>query len=199
MALALPTDPKQKNALVFAALLALGVGAYWYVVWKPAQAEINITAARADSLEANNARIKADVESGVETKLRADAERFSVELAALRRLVPTQNEVPQLVNQISTAARQAGMDISDIAPDGVLPGDQFDAIRYKLSVTGPYHKVAEFLTSIGSLPRIITPINLELFPSGKVLERRPGKNETFVDAKFGVVTYVAKTMAPPRP
>ena len=53
-------------------------------------------------------------------------------------------------------------------PDGVVNGDQFDTYRYKLAVTGPYHQVAEFLANIGSLPRIVAPINVALSPSTRV-------------------------------
>jgi type IV pilus assembly protein PilO len=107
------------------------------------------------------------------------------------------NEVPALTNQISTAARLAGMEISELVPDGSLPGDYFDAVKYRLSVTGPYHKVGEFLANVGSLSRIVTPMNVDIIPSGRVIERRPGRNERFVDARLQVQTYVAKTVATP--
>ena len=77
-----------------------------------------------------------------------------------------------------------------------MPGDYFNAQRIKFSVTGPYHKIAEFFTSIGSLDRIMVPINVTMFNSARKMERKPGKDEVFVDAQFGVLTYVAKTVAP---
>jgi Tfp pilus assembly protein PilO len=97
------------------------------------------------------------------------------------------------------AARANGMEISEFTPDAVLSGQDFDMVKYKFAVTGPFHKVVEFLTQIASSPRILTPINVSVSTSGRVLERKPGKGETFVDVKFGVMTYVAKTkpLAPP--
>ena len=197
MELKLPTDPKAKRLILLAAISALGVGAYWYVLWRPDHAEVVAIAAHADSLETANAIIKKDVESGAEKRIKEAAERYSAELAVLRRLVPTRSEVVALIDGVSTAARQSGMDISNYTPDGEMPGDYFDARKYSFSVTGPYHKVGEFLTAIGSLDRILVPINVNITPSGRRLERRPAKDEVFVDVNFGLLTYVSKTVAPP--
>jgi Tfp pilus assembly protein PilO len=80
-----------------------------------------------------------------------------------------------------------------VQPDGVVNGDQFDTYKYKLAVTGPYHQVAEFITNIGSLPRIVAPINVDLKPSNRASpDRRPKKNEQFLDVHFGIQTYVAR-------
>src|SRR5262249_43476315 len=113
------------------------------------------------------------------------------ELSELRRLVPTENEVPALLESISTAARRAGLALVDIQPDGITAGDLFDTYKYKLGVTGPYHKLAAFLTNIGSLPRIVSPINVNIAPTTRTAELRPKLGEQFLDARFGVQTYVA--------
>jgi type IV pilus assembly protein PilO len=76
-------------------------------------------------------------------------------------------------------------------------GAEFDTYRYKLGVTGPYHQVAEFLANIGSMPRIVSPINLTLAPTARTGELRPKKNEQLLDASFGIQTYVAHTSANP--
>jgi type IV pilus assembly protein PilO len=126
--------------------------------------------------------------------MKEEADAYARELNALRRLVPTQHEVPALLESISTAARRAGLEFSDVTPDGVTNGDQFDTYRYKLAVTGAYHQVAEFLTNIGTLPRIVAPINIAMAPTNRQGgELRPRKNEQLLDVKFQVQTYVAHT------
>jgi type IV pilus assembly protein PilO len=198
--LKLPDDPRSKKLILLAAICALGVGAYWYLLWKPDHAEVVVIAAHADTLELSNAQTKKDVESGLAKRITESAAQYTQELAVLRRLVPTQSEVPALIDGVSTAARQLGMDISNYAPQGEMPGDYFNAQKYDFAVTGPYHKVAEFFTAIGSLDRILVPINVNIIPSGRKLDRRPGKDEVFVDVTFGLLTYVSKTVAsPPAP
>jgi type IV pilus assembly protein PilO len=200
-----PMDPKGKNAIAIAAVLLMGAGAYWYYMYSPDSEAISKIAVHADTLEASNAKIKAEVAKGSESKLRADAAQYSDELAGLRRLVPTENEVPALLESVSNDARLVGLEVSEFRPDGVLTGNDFDMAKYVFSVIGPYHKVAEFLTTVASSPRIITPVNVVMAPSGGTGERRPRPDEAFVQARFGVITYVAKTKpnpppaAPPKP
>ena len=67
----------------------------------------------------------------------------------MRQLVPTANEVPALLEQVSTAARQTGLDISGVTPLGVIPGDVFDTYRYRVGVTGSYHRISQFLNNVG--------------------------------------------------
>jgi type IV pilus assembly protein PilO len=194
-----PLDPKGKNAIAIAMVLLMGAGAYWYYMYSPDSAAIAKTAAHADTLEASNAKVKKEVAQGMEGKLRADAVLFSTELSGLRRLVPTENEVPALLESISTDARQVGLEVSEFRPDGVLVGNDFDMAKYSFAVIGPYHRIAEFLTTVASSPRIITPINVAITPSAGTGERRPKADEVFVSVRFGVVTYVAKTKPTPPP
>lgn len=192
----LPDDPKVKRMLALAAVAVLGVGAYWYVLWKPDHVEVIAIAAHADTLEKDNELIKAAVKSGEEQRIKDASARYSRELAVLRRLVPTSTQVNALIDGVSTAARQNGMDISEYTPMGEMPGDYFNARKYAFAVTGPYHRVAEFLTAIGSLDQIIVPMNVQLTPSNRRLDRRPAKDETFVDVRFEVMVYVSKTLPP---
>ena len=192
----LPDDPKVKRLLVIAVVAALGVGAYWYFLWRPDHVEVVAIAAHADTLEKDNELVKASVKSGEMQRIIEASARYSAELAVLRRLVPTSTEVNALIEGVSTAARLNGMDISDYAPAGDMPGDYFDARKYSFSVTGPYHRVAEFMTAIGSLDQIIVPMNLDIKPSGRRIERRPQRDETFVDVKFELMTYISKTLPP---
>lgn len=194
-----PLDQKGKNAIAIAVVVLGAAGAYWHYMWAPAQVTITRIAAHADTLDAYNLKAKQDIARTSEAKLRADAARYNDELIGLRRLVPTVNEVFALLEGVSNAARQVGLEVSEFAPDGILPGDDFDMVKFRFSVTGSYHKVAEFLTSVASSPRIISPINAVVTAGGATESRRPRIDETFVNVKFGVITYVAKTKATPAP
>lgn len=191
----LPQNPRDRNLLAIG-LIALGAAAvYQQLVWSPKNDELQVIATHLDTLDSLNRETKRDVAEGNTAKMKAEADQFGRELVVLRGLVPTSNEVPALLESVSNAARRAGLDLSDVAPDGVVNGTQFDTYRYKIGVTGPYHKVAQFLTNIGSLPRIVAPINLTLAPTTRAGEIRPTKGEQLLDARFDIQTYVAHAAA----
>src|SRR5581483_9833988 len=163
----LPQNPRDQRLLVVA-ILAVGLAAvYQQLVWTPKNQELTTLSAKLDTLDSLNKVAKAEYAKGSATKMKQEADAFSRELSVLRHLVPTENEVPALLESISTAARHAGLELSDVQPDGVVQGDQYDTYKYKLGVTGPFHQVAAFLSNIGSMSRIVSPINLTLVPSGR--------------------------------
>jgi type IV pilus assembly protein PilO len=189
----LPQNSRDQK-LLFVGLLAVGLaGVYQQLVWTPKHVELQALEFRLDTLDSLNRLSKIEVAKGNMAKMKQEADAFGRELEVLRRLVPTGNEVPALLESVSTAARRAGLELSDVQPDGVINGDQFDTYKYRLGVTGPWHQVAEFLSNVGSLPRIVSPINLSLTATSRVGERKPKKTEQFLDAKFGIQTYVAHT------
>lgn len=177
-----------------AAILLLGV--YWYFLYKPKAAELAITQTHVDSLEKKNQQAKADISTGSLQKLRAQSAEYEQSLKVMRQLVPRSNEVPALLEDISTAARRVGLDLATVEPMPVLPGEQFDTYRYKLAVTGGYHPVGQFLSNVGSLNRIIAPVSMaiKLHPIADKTKARLKKGESLVDTEFQVQTYVVRTV-----
>jgi type IV pilus assembly protein PilO len=193
----LPQNPRSQKLLVLT-LLSIGLAAvYQQLVWTPKNKELTMIAVRLDTLDSLNKLAKSEVAKGTATKMKQEADTYARELAGLRHLVPMENEVPALLESISTAARHAGLELSDVQPDGILDGDQFNTYKYKLGVTGAYHQVGEFLANVGSLSRIVAPINLTLTPSSRVGERKPKKDQQFLDARFQIQTYVARASVKP--
>jgi len=193
----LPQNPRSQKLLVVT-FLSVGLAAvYQQLVWTPKNTELTTIAVRLDTLDSLNKLAKSEVAKGTATRMKQEADTYARELAGLRHLVPTENEVPALLESISTAARHAGLELSDVQPDGIAEGDQFNTYKYKLGVTGAYHEVAEFLANVGSLPRIVAPINLTLTPTARIGERKPKKNEQFLDARFQIQTYVARASMKP--
>jgi type IV pilus assembly protein PilO len=193
----LPQNPRSQKLLVVT-LLSIGLAVvYQQLVWTPKNKDLTMIAVRLDTLDSLNKLAKSEVAKGTATKMKQEADTYARELADLRHLVPMENEVPALLESISTAARHAGLELSDVQPDGIVDGDQFNTYKYKLGVTGAYHQVGEFLANVGSLSRIVAPINLTLTPTARVGERKPKKNEQFLDARFQIQTYVARASVKP--
>jgi type IV pilus assembly protein PilO len=171
------------------------LGAYWYFLYKPKAAEMAVTQAHVDSLDKRNQQAKADIAQGSLQKLKAQTAEYDQSLKVMRQLVPRSNEVPALLEDISTAARRVGLDLATVEPMPVLQGEQFDTYRYKLAVIGGYHPVGQFLSNVGSLNRIIAPVTMviKLHPIADKTKAKPRKGESLVDTEFQVQTYVARS------
>jgi type IV pilus assembly protein PilO len=192
------TNRDKTMAAVTVVALLLTYGFYDYV-WTPKTEELNATQGRVDTLLVSNQRAKSELAQGKTAELRAEAERYSQDLEVMRRLVPTGNEVPALLEQVSTAARRVGLDISDVQPLPTLTGDQYDAYKYRMSVKGSYSQIGVFLANVGSLQRIVAPINLTLTAAPNDPRARKVDRLQPLDARFEIQTYVARTRPTPKP
>lgn len=193
----IPGGPREQRMIAIGVIAIALAALYYAFVYSPKADELAVVETHLESLTANNDRAKQEMAKGSVDQLRAQAEEYRGNLEMMRQLVPTGNEVPALLEQVSTAARRVGLDIASVEPEPVIPGETFDTYRYKVRVLGAYHPVAEFLSNVGSLRRIIAPINLKLAPvTGNVGSRariRPG--QALLDAQFQLQTYVARTGA----
>src|SRR5262249_32843971 len=100
----LPQNPRDQRLLIVG-LLAIGLAVvYQQLVWSPKNQELTTLATRLDTLDSLNRIAKAEVAKGSAAKMKQEADAFGRELSVLRRLVPTENEVPSLLESISTAA-----------------------------------------------------------------------------------------------
>ena len=194
-----PANPRDRN-LVLVGLLSIGLTVlYQQLYWARENDRLNAVELRLDTLDSLNRIARLEYTTGSATKTQQEGDDYARVLTVLRRVVPTEHEVPALLASISTAARRAGLELVDVQPDGITNGTSFDTYQYKLGVIGPYHKIAAFLSNIGSLPRIVSPINVSLAPTTRTGELRPKPGEQFLDARFGVQTYVAHVAPKPAP
>ena len=193
----LPTNQKDQTKLLVAIIALALAGLYWNFVYGPKSEELDATEERVTALESANDRAKRELAKGNVEQLRAQAQQYRENLELMRQLVPTGNEVPALLEQVSNAARRAGLDIASVEPQPVIAGEQFDTYRYRFSVTGSYHQLGEFLANVGSLPRIMSPVNLRLAPvTTEQAKREQQKGRSLVGSVFEIQTYVAKVSAP---
>lgn len=197
---------KREQKLVGVAVLSIAlIGAYWYFLYSPKASELETLETRVVALETLNQRARADIAQGSVERLQAEAARDARTLEIMRRLVPTSNEVPALLEDISTAARRVGLDVASVEPMPVLPGEDFDTHRYTLSVVGDYHAIGRFLSNVGSLSRIVAPVTLEIKPAPaptgtqrtagpQRVRARPDRPR--LETTFQVQTYVSRAPAP---
>lgn len=198
--MALLPKSKRDQYMVLVCVIAVAIaGLYWNYVWTPKKVELATLQERVDTLEVRNNSARAEMSKGTVAALVAEAEQYARDLEVMRQLVPTGNELPALLEQVSTAARREGLDISAVEPQPVVEGEQFDTYRYRIAVTGGFHALGEFLANVGSLTRIVAPVNLSLGPAANpnaTAVKLTKAGTAAIDSKFEIQTYVIRT-APP--
>ena len=189
----LPTNQRDQIMLFVGVLGILGAGAYWNWVYSPKSEQITETRTHVEALDASNQRAKSIMARGSVEQLQAESKRLQANLDLMRTLIPTGNEVPSLLDQILGAARRTGLEFSNFAPTATVQGESFDTYRFKMSMQGSYHQIGELLTAIGSLRRIIVPVNVSLTGSTSAEARRNRPEERILTANFDIQTYVVRT------
>jgi type IV pilus assembly protein PilO len=185
---------RREQMLISAMVLTIALaGAYGYFLYKPKREQLAAIEQHVNALDKKNQQAKADLANGSVTKLKAQAAEYEASLKVLQQLVPTTNEVPALLENVSTAARRVGLDLASVEPMPVIVGEQFDTYRYKVSVKGGYHALAGFLTNVGSLNRIVAPVALDVKQQSAQEKKkaRPKEGESTLDTDFQIQTYIA--------
>lgn len=190
---------KRDQILISAAVITIALaGAYGYFMYLPKQDDLSVIEEHVTTLDKKNQQAAADLASNSIPKLQAQAKDYEASLKILQQLVPTTNEVPALLENVSTAARRVGLDLASVEPMPVLVGEQFDTYRYKVSVKGGYHALAGFLTNVGSLNRIVAPVALDLKDATPAEQKkaRPKAGESTLNTDFQIQTYIAHSRNP---
>jgi type IV pilus assembly protein PilO len=186
---------QREQALLLVCMVALAaIGLYWYMVYQPRAIALTEQQARVDTLVALNEKAKVEMSRGSLADIRRELAEYRKSLSLIRSLVPTGNEVPALLEQVSTAARRVGLDVASVDPQPVIAGAGYDTYRYGMSIIGGYHQLAEFLANVGSLNRIVLPMNLTLMMSRNpnAQQSREGKDGAVLEARFQLQTFVTK-------
>jgi type IV pilus assembly protein PilO len=144
------------------------------------------------NLEAATDSAKKELARGTVADVRKRLESYRGSLSLLRRLVPERNEVPNLLDDISTRSKIRGVTLSQVVPQPVEQGPApFDTYKYNMSVIGRYDQIGQFMADVASLQRIIVPYDLTIAvansQAAKVLGDTTG---ALLEAKFQIRTYV---------
>jgi type IV pilus assembly protein PilO len=144
------------------------------------------------TLEAATDSAKKELARGTVADVRKRLESYRSSLSLLRRLVPERNEVPNLLDDISTRSKIRGVTLSQVVPQAVESGPTpFDTYRYNMSVIGKYDQIGQFLADVASLQRIIVPYDLTVAAANSSAAKALGDSSgAMLEAKFQIRTFV---------
>ena len=97
---------------------------------------------------------------------KAQMEEMGETFGALVRQLPSETEVPGLLEDITNTALGSGLELQEVKLQGEQRRDFYAELPINIRVTGSYHELATFVSSVASLPRIVTLHDLTITPTG---------------------------------
>jgi type IV pilus assembly protein PilO len=194
----IPDDPKQRNALLLGVLTIALFYVFWSYWYSPKQEEIAANNERLEALVQSNRLAEIRVARGGD-ELEARLAQYEGHVDRLEGLIPQSEEVASLLNQISSAARETGVSDPNMSPEPQEVGAFYTKDSYQIEVIGEYHDIGRFLTEIASLPRIITPVDLELSPFQGDPSILDPDLENPLSARLRIQTYILPANSNPLP
>lgn len=136
--------------LIIAALVGAG---YWYFV-KDQMAELERGEARELALRAEfeeKQRRAANLPA-----LEAQLEEMERMFASLLQLLPSTAEIPSLLVDVSQTALSVGLEIELFQPRPEANRTFYAEVPIQLRVRGNYEQLADFVSGVSEMPRIVT-------------------------------------------
>jgi len=155
--------PGPIKAIVFIIVITLVVGGgYWFLI-KDQFAQLDQVTSK-----------ESDLRQQYETKAYKVANLAAYKLqmlemeesfGALLKQLPTDTEVPGLLEDITNTGIGSGLEFKSIKLKPEIKKEFYIELPIQIEVTGTYHDISSFVSGVASLPRIVTLHNFSVSPS----------------------------------
>lgn len=95
---------------------------------------------------------------------RQQMEKMQESFGVMLRQLPDQTEVPELLVDITQAGLGRGLEFVLFKPQDKQYKDFYAELPISLKVVGDYHQLAEFVSDLAALPRIVTLGDINISP-----------------------------------
>jgi type IV pilus assembly protein PilO len=148
---------KQKLAILAVIVVLLGA-LYYSFLYAPRAEEL---AKLADSMEIaqNEKRIKTQKSANL-VRLRKDLQDLDAELKRAVAQLPEKREIPELLSNISSKARQAGLEVLLFRPRPEAFQEFYAEVPVDITVKGNFHNTVSFFDEVGRMNRLININNI---------------------------------------
>jgi type IV pilus assembly protein PilO len=182
-----PLDSEQKKRLLLVVVMLAAVAYFAYDrLYKPQSEKVVALETRLEALKSRNQTARRLTEQNGRTEVERRLTLYRDQLVRVEGLIPSNEELPDLLDAISAEAQRTGVELSLIQPAGATAESYYTRRTYQLAVLGHYHEIGAFLTEIASLPRIITPTSLNV----TVKSDSASTGDPTLEATFAIETYV---------
>jgi type IV pilus assembly protein PilO len=95
---------------------------------------------------------------------KAQLAQMEQSFGTMLRQLPGETEIPSLIVDISQAGLAAGLQEKLFQPQAEIPKDFYAEKPIKIILSGGYHEIANFVSGVAALPRIVTLHNIIITP-----------------------------------
>jgi type IV pilus assembly protein PilO len=182
----LPQNPDQQKKLLAGLVPLLMLFGYYQFVHSKRATEIEKLETELETLETGNvaARVLAN-QGGPDLQRRLAV--LEQHMLRLEELIPSREEVAELLHSMGVRAQSTGVELTRMKPEVEEPGAFYTKQTYEIGIKGTYHRVGQYLAEVGSLPRIVTPIEFKLQANTNETDR---SGSPLLNANFRIVTYI---------
>jgi len=145
--------------IVFAVVVGLGI--YWIVIEDkyPALQRVEQEEITLRDVFENKQRKAANYDA-----YRAQLAQIEQSFGTMLRQLPGETEIPSLIVDISQTGLAAGLQEKLFQPQPEVPKDFYAEKPITISLSGGYHEIANFVSGIAALPRIVTLHDINITP-----------------------------------
>jgi len=173
----LPLPLWQKLVALIVIVIVIVAG-YFFLGWQPLQQDIESQQAQVEQqriILKKNQRLAKDL-----PRKRAEFAKLEKQLKVALNMLPKKSQIPDLLESVSWAGKDSGLEFSVFKPKGESPKQIYAEVPVDISVKGTYRQLLTFLKRVGEMPRIVAIKNLNITQS------RAGGN---LLVKGNVITY----------
>ncbi len=146
-------------------LLIAGYGVYFWMPMQDAITNAERDIGNQQRIYQRNLRTANDL-----PRKRRQFEALKEELEMARTMLPEKSQIPDLLEGVSQAGRQAGLEFETFQPLPEIKKELHAEVPVALTMTGSFLQVAFFLRTVGEMPRIVDVKNLS-FSGGSGSQR----------------------------
>jgi type IV pilus assembly protein PilO len=150
-------------AAILLMVLVLGGGYYFYL--SDLQVSLEQQRAQEDTLKQQFSS-KAFQAANLEA-YKAQMVEMEASFGALLRQLPSDTEVPGLLEDITRTGLGSGLEFEEIKLLPEVIQQFYIELPIQIKVVGSYHDLATFVSGVSSLPRIVTLHDFEIAPESK--------------------------------
>ena len=172
-----------RAVLIAIIFFAVSIGGSYYFVYR-AKATL-LKTSEAKEIELKQTFVAKQRRAANLDAYKEQLKEMEVSFGAMLRQLPSRTEVPSLLVDISQTGLAAGLDERLFQPSSEIKKDFYAELPIKIRLQGNYHDLAQFVSGIAALPRIVTLHDVLIQP-----ERNMDGNNLVLDVTAKTYRYL---------